>query len=196
MKREHIFHIFTRIPELETDRLVLRRLCRSDAADMFEYACREDVTTYLTWSPHPNVAYTGEYLSCIEKHYPAGDFYDWAVIERESGKMIGTCGFTRFHAEYDCAEIGYVLNPVYWGRGLATEAVGAVIRFGFQRLELNRIEAKFMQGNAASRRVMEKNGMVFEGMGRENMFVKGEFRNVGVCAILRRDFFSFGEDIY
>ena len=68
MKREHIFRIFTKIPELQTDRLVLRRLCLGDAADMFEYACREDVTTYLTWSPHPNVAYTKEYLSCIEKH--------------------------------------------------------------------------------------------------------------------------------
>ena len=106
--------------------------------------------------------------------------------------MIGTCGFTRFHYEADSAEIGYVIHPSYWGRGIATEAVDAVIRFGFQRLELNRIEARFMEGNTASRRVMEKNGMSFEGMMRQSMYIKGEYRNVGVCSVLRREYYSWG----
>jgi len=191
MKRQTVYHIFTRIPTLETDRLILRRMQLSDADDMFEYAHRADVTKHLTWDPHPDIMYTREYLAYVGTHYTAGDFFDWAVVERESGRMIGTCGFTRFHCESDSAEIGYVLNPTYWGRGIATEAVGAVIRFGFQKLELNRIEAKFMEGNEASRRVMEKNGMKFEGIGRQCMYIKGEYRNVGTCAILRRDFYSW-----
>ena len=196
MKKQTIYHIFSRIPQLETDRLILRRLQLNDAEDMHEYAHRADVTRHLTWDPHPNIAYTREYLAYVSAHYAAGDFHDWAVIDRESDRMIGTCGFTRFHYESDCAEIGYVIHPAYWGRGIATEAVGAVIRFGFQRLELNRIEAKFMEENMASRRVMEKNGMIFEGIQRQSMYIKGEYRNVGICSILRREFYSWENGNY
>ena len=191
MKRQTVYHIFSHIPQLETDRLILRRMLQSDAEDMYDYAHRSDVTRHLTWDPHPNLLYTREYLAYVSAHYAAGDFYDWAVIDRESGRMIGTCGFTRFHCEADCAEIGYVIHPAFWGRGIATEAVGAVIRFGFQRLDLNRIEAKFMEGTEASRRVMEKNGMTFEGMLRQCMYIKGEYRNVGICSLLRREFYSW-----
>jgi ribosomal-protein-alanine N-acetyltransferase len=191
MKRQSVYHIFSNIPKLSTDRLILRKLALSDADDMHDYAHRADVTRYLTWSPHPNISYTREYLAYVSEHYRAGDFFDWAVVDRESDRMIGTCGFTRFRYEADCGEIGYVLHPAYWGRGIATEAVEAVIRFGFQRLELNRIEAKFMEGNIASRRVMEKNGMTFEGIGRQSMYVKGEYHNVGVCSILRDEYYSW-----
>lgn len=191
MKKQTVYHIFAHIPQLETDRLILRRMLPTDAEDMYDYAHRSDVTRHLTWDPHPNLNYTKEYLAYISAHYAAGDFHDWAVVDREYGRMIGTCGFTRFHCESDCAEIGYVIHPAFWGRGIATEAVGEVIRFGFQRLDLNRIEAKFMEGNEASRRVMEKNGMKFEGILRQSMYIKGEYRNVGVCSILRNEYFSW-----
>lgn len=191
MKRQTVYHIFSHIPQLETERLILRRLALSDVNDMFEYAHRSDVTKYLTWEPHPAIGYTREYLAYVSAHYAAGDFFDWAVVDRASERMIGTCGFTRFHYESDCAEIGYVINPAYWGRGIATEAVGAVLRFGFQRLEVNRIEARFMEGNTASRRVMEKCGMIYEGMLRQSMYIKDEYRNVGVCSVLRREYFSW-----
>lgn len=195
MKRQTIYHIFSHIPVLETERLILRRMQPTDANDMFEYAHRGDVTLHLTWDPHPDLLYTREYLGYVSAHYAAGDFFDWAVVDRESGRMIGTCGFTRFHCESDCAEIGYVINPAFWGRGIATEAVGEVIRFGFQRLEVNRIEAKFIEENAASRRVMEKNGMTFEGVMRQSMYIKGKYRNVGVCSILRHEFYSWEDHI-
>ena len=195
MKRQTVYHIFSNIPRLETDRLLLRALCLSDAEDMYDYAHRADVTKHLTWDPHPNIAYTREYLAYISAHYRAGDFFDWALVDRESERMIGTCGFTRFHYEADSAEIGYVIHPAYWGRGIATEAVEAVIRFGFQRLELNRIEARFMEGNTASRRVMEKNGMIFEGILRQSMYIKGDYRNVGVCSLLRREYYSWNGNI-
>ena len=104
--------------------------------------------------------------------------------------MIGTCGFTRFHTDANSAEIGYVLNPLYWGLGIAPEAVRAVMRFGFRELHLHRIEARYMVGNNRSRRVMEKVGMEFEGISRESMFVKGKYVSVGTCAILRGEYLS------
>lgn len=190
MKRERICQIFSDLPRLQTERLLLRRMLVSDAEDMFRYAEREDVTTYLLWSPHPTKGYTADYLRYLQGRYSLGEFYDWAVVEKESGRMIGTCGFTRFDFPHNCAEIGYVLNPDYHGRGYGTEAAARVLRFGFEVLELHRIEAKFMQGNEASLHVMEKLGMTFEGYRRDGMLVKQAYRTIGVCSILRHEFES------
>ena len=139
---------------------------------------------------HPSLAYTREYLQFVATHYEIGDFFDWAIIWREQEKMIGTCGFTRFDYTNNVGEIGYVINPIYRGMGVADEAVREVMRFGFERLKLNRIEAKFMEGNSASRRVMEKTGMTFEGFHRKAMKIKGKYETIGICSILREEFFE------
>ena len=188
MKREKICKIFSHMPTLTTERLILRPMRVEDAGDMFAYACREEVTTYLLWSPHPDRSYTEKYLRYLRGRYALGEFYDWAVVEKESGRMIGTCGFTRFDFPNDSAEVGYVLNPDFHGRGYATEAATEVLRFGFERLALHRIEAKFMEGNEASLRVMQKLGMRWEGYRRDAMYVKGQYRTIGICSILRDEF--------
>lgn len=177
-------------PELETDRLILRRMKKIDYRDMYEYASREDVTRYLTWYPHPNAMYTLRYLTYIVTRYRAGEFYDWAVIWKENRKMIGTCGFTAFHYDSNSAEIGYVLNPDYWGKGIAAEAVQAVLAVGFCTFGLHRMEARYMEGNDQSRRVMEKVGMTFEGMHRDSMFIKERYVTVGTCALLEEEYFA------
>lgn len=176
-----------RMPSLETKRLLLRKMKKDDAPDMFAYASDPDVTRYLLWSPHASLAHTKKYLAYLEKQYRAGRFYDWAVVEKSSGRMIGTCGFASVVPEDLRAEIGYVLNPRWWGRGLASEAVLAVMEFGFFELGLHRIEARFMEGNDRSFAVMKRCGMTFEGMLRDLLFVKGEYRTIGVCARINPD---------
>lgn len=188
MKREKIYKIFSDMPTLRTERLILRPMSADDAEDMFDYAQREDVTEYLLWSPHKSLSYTRDYLKYIESRYGAGDFYDWAVVEMASGKMIGTCGFTRIDTQNNVGEIGYVLNPDFHGKGYGTEVAKEALRFGFDVIGLHRIEAKFMEGNRASLHVMEKLGMTFEGFWRESMLVKGSYRTVGLCALLSKDF--------
>lgn len=163
---------------------------KGDAADMFEYASNPAVTRYLTWDVHPNERFTANYLSYLQSRYRAGEFYDWAVTLKDSDKMIGSCGFTRFNFGAYSAEVGYVLNPMYWGRGIAPEALRRVIRFAFDTLGLNRIEAKCMAGNSASRRVMEKVGMSYEGTARESMYIKGGFVSVETSAILRDEYLA------
>ena len=187
MKREKILKIFTKMPTLRTERLVLRPMRTDDAYDMYEYACRDDVTEFLLWSPHESVGYTREYLAYIETRYPKGEFYDWAITLADSGKMIGTVGFTKIHTAHNAAEIGYVLNPEYHHLGLGFEAASRIVDFGFEELSLNRIEARFMQGNAASLHVMEKLGMMLEGYARDGMLVKGSYRTIGTCSILRNE---------
>lgn len=188
MKRETVYRIFSHMPELETERLLLRRMRVDDADDMFAYAHRMDVTKYLTWAPHPDRVYTVEYLQYLASRYRVGDFYDWGVTLVESGRLIGTCGFTSFDFAHNSAQVGYVLNPNYWGQGLIPEALHAVMHFGFRELNLHRIEAHYIIGNDRSRRVMEKVGMVYEGTRRGAMRIKGIYRDIGVCAVLRDEF--------
>lgn len=187
MKKEKIYRVFSHLPELHTQRLTMRKLLVADTDDMYEYACRQDVTKYLTWNPHADRAYTKEYLQYLGGRYAVGMFYDWAIVYDADCKMVGTCGFTSFNCSADSAEVGYVLNPNYWGKGIAREALQRVLRFGFEELGLHRIEARFMEGNDRSRHVMETVGMTFEGIFRESMLIKGNYVSVGVCSILRSE---------
>ena len=164
----------------------------SDAADMFEYARLPAVTEFLLWDPHPSLKYSRQYLETVQSSYREGRFYDWAIVLTNGGKMIGTCGYTTLTPEHDRAEIGYVLNPGYWGTGIASEAVRAVLAFGFRELDMNRIEAHFMKGNERSLRVTERVGMSFEGYLRDYMLVKGTYRTIGIAAVTR-DRFSGGD---
>lgn len=190
MKKEKIYKIFSHLPTLTTERLTMRKLLVGDADDMYEYACDENVTRYLTWSPHRDRDYTLDYLRYIGTRYRTGDFFDWALIDNESGKMIGTCGFTRFDFFNDGAEVGYVINPRFSGRGMATEALGKIIEFGFEEIGLHRIECRYMVDNLASLKVMEKNGMTYEGIRRSSMLVKGVYRDIATCSILRDEYFG------
>lgn len=183
MQKDSVLKMFKRIPTIDTDRLVLRKLKISDYADMYEYSRLDSVTQYLLWNSHPDSRYTRDYLSFIQSQYRAGEFFDWAVIHKETGKMIGTCGFARLDFENNSAEIGYVLNPEFWRRGYATEAVKKIIDFGFHTLNLHRIEARYIVGNEVSRHVMEKCGMTFEGIHKSALFVKDSYVSIGYCAI-------------
>lgn len=188
MKREKVFKTFSKMPTLYTQRLCLRAMHPMDAEDMFDYAKRPEVTRYLLWREHESIYFTKDYLNYIQNRYALGDFYDWSVIERESGRMIGTCGFTKIDTANNSAEIGYVLNPDFHRRGYGSEAVKQILKFGFEELGLNRIEARFMQGNEASLALMKSVGMTFEGYMRDLMLVKGSYRTVGVSSILRSEY--------
>ena len=187
---------------IETHRLTLRRFHAEDAEDMFRnWASDPEVTRFLTWEPHPDVTYTRDWLSFVSGKYRSGEFFDWAVtlaqpvFAGEKAKphvMIGTCGFTSIDTASNSAEIGYVLNPSYQGRGYATEAVKRVLRFAFEELEFNRVEARYIIGNDRSRRVMDRAGMRFEGVFRQKLMLRGRYRDIGVCAILAEDFFRRG----
>lgn len=188
MKNNELSRIFRTPPRLETEHLLLRMIDRRDRDDMYDYSSREDVTRYLLWSPHPSVDYTGGYIRSVVKHYRIGDFYDWAIVSKSDAHMIGTIGFTRLDMTNRVGELGYVVNPKYKGHGFATEAGRSILRFGFEQLGLNRIEARYMVENHASGRVMEKLGMSLEGVARCAMLVKGVCRDIAVCAITRDDY--------
>lgn len=176
------------LPSLQTQRLLLRPMERSDFADMYDYARREDTSRYLVWTPHPSPEYTRNYLCYIARLYRKGQFFDWAIVEKSSGRMIGTCGFSKLDLQHHVGEIGYVLNPTRHGRGYATEAVMRVLEYGFTELGLNRIEGRYIADNIPSRRVMERCGLNYEGVLRQSMLIKGVYRDIAVCSIVYEEY--------
>ena len=184
MNKESTVRIFKTIPVMETERLRLRKILPSDYKDMYEYSCSDRVTRYLAWNKHPCLEYTKQYIEYLQGRYKIGDFFDWAIELKDIGKMIGTCGFTRFDFTNNSAEIGYVLNECYWGNQYCKEAVSKIIEFGFSELHLKRIEAHYIKENIQSSRVMEKCGMAFEGVLRSYAYIKDKYRDVGVYSII------------
>lgn len=182
------FQFFKKIPTLKTERLILRKIRKTDLDDIFEYSNDAAVSRYLLWKPHTTKKITKAHLSCVLKKYKSAQMYDWA-IEYE-GKMIGTCGFSKIDVLNDVAEVGYVLNKKYWGMGIAKEATSAVLNFGFTSLYLERIEVHFMEQNKNSLRVAEKCGMTFEGYTVPPINIDGSTVRIGVAAISRKDYFS------
>ncbi|MBR6633674.1 MAG: GNAT family N-acetyltransferase [Clostridia bacterium] len=183
-----IDRLILRMPTLETERLVLRRLTKKDARDVYEYSSDPNVPKYLTWSVHESYAYTKKYLRFLVSKYKSGEYLDWGIVLKSSGKLIGTCGFTSIDTSHAKGEIGYVLNPSYWNCGYATEAVERVLEYAFNELELNRVEARVMEGNTASVSILNKCNMTHEGTFTQELFVKGEFKNVMHFAICRKDY--------
>ncbi len=186
MTQEELHRIFTAPPTLQTERLVLRKIRLEDAEDMYAYSQDSKATQYLLWDPHPNLLYTEQYIRYLQERYAAGDYYDFAIECKEDGKMIGTVGFTSFDLPNLSAEVGYVVAPKYQGQGYATEALGKVISFGFERCGLARIAAVCMKDNIASLRVMEKCGMEREGLLRSAVYAKGKLNDVYLAAIVRK----------
>ena len=193
MTYKKLYKIFSNIPPLETERLKLRKVTERDCSDVFEYSSDPFVSRYLLWSEHKSIDYTKEYLYRVKCDYRIGKYYNWAIELKDGelkGKMIGTCGFTSFDLINNCAEIGYVINPKFWGLGIAPEALAKVIEFGFDNLYLHRIEGKYLINNKNSLKVMEKCNMRFEGVLRSSMMVKNNYEDVGVCSILSNEYIN------
>lgn len=184
------------MPKLETERLILRRMDIGDSEDVFEYASDEEVSKYVAWDLHKSIDDSRRYLRLMMKKYRKFRIGDWGIVLKSNGKLIGSCGFVNWNCEHNCAEIGYVLSRKYWNSGIMTEAVKRVIKFGFEEMNLNRIEGYHMIENVASERVMQKAGMTFEGVIRERFLAKGSYHDVKLYSILKKDFYSRAISFY
>lgn len=179
---------FSDLPELLTDRLLLRKLRSTDVYDVNEYASREEVPRHLLWTPHLNLRETQGYLEFLQKRYRKGLHSDWGVQLRDSGKVIGTCGFSAVDIPNESCELGYVLSPSYWGKGYMDEAFEAVLGAAFDRLQAHRVTLRILEGNDPSERFALRHGFRFEGKSVDGLFVKGAYRTVCHYALLQEEY--------
>ena len=150
--------------KIETKRLILRRFTLEDAPLMYErWASDPEVTKYLTWQAHDSPETTRSYLTYLTARYGSGDCFDWAVECKGVG-VIGSIGVVAICEQREEAEVGYCFAKDYWGKGIATEALKAVLNYLFDQAHFRRIVAKHDTRNPASGRVMAKAGMKYEGI--------------------------------
>jgi ribosomal-protein-alanine N-acetyltransferase len=180
--------VLTDLPALETDRLILRKMTLNDVEAVFAYASDPEVSCYTLWETHRSIEDSRAFLKLTTQKYENGGEPDWGIVYKGNGCLVGVCGLVNWEAEHARAEIGFVLSREYWGHGFMPEAVRAMFRFGFERMNLNRIEARCIAENAASARVMEKAGMAYEGTLCQREYIKGAYRDIKLYAILREGF--------
>jgi ribosomal-protein-alanine N-acetyltransferase len=177
-------------PTLETERLTLRTLRESDAADVFAYASHPEVSRYVTWESHQTIEDSRAFISWVSDRVAEDASGDWGVELKETGRIVGSIGFVHVDELNLCGDVGYALALEYRGRGLMAEALRRIIAFAFTEMKLNRLEAVHFIENEASGRVMQKAGMLYEGLLRQRMLVKGVYRDVKQYAIVRGDWQS------
>lgn len=178
---------FARLPVIETERLILRKVTMRDAMDIHRYARDKEVARHVLWEAHHSLMETRSYVRFLLFQYRSGEPGSWGIVLRETGRVVGTIGYMNHSADNATVEVGYSLSREHWGKGLMTEALTAVISETFRALTLHRIEAMHFTDNPASGRVMEKCGMRHEGHLREKICCKGVFRDVEMWGILRKD---------
>jgi len=173
---------------LETPRLVLREITLEDADAIHAYAANPDVVRYMVWGPN-TLEQTRKF--CAERvatrRDPNRTSYELAINVKPGTVTVGAIGLRIKSVENREAELGYVLHPVYWGKGYVTEAAQCMLEFGFEQLKMHRIYAFAAPDNAASLRVLARLQLIREGTLRENVRVKQGYRDSVLCAILSDD---------
>jgi len=173
---------------IETKRLILREMVLGDLSEIHKYASDPDVVRFFRWGPNTE-AETKEFIEksiIAKKEKPRRDF-EIVITLKNTRELIGGCGIHVSNPESREGWIGYCLNRNYWGEGYATEVAQALVKFGFEKLDMHRIYAHCDPRNLGSARVLEKSGMTKEGQLREHSWSKGEWRDSSIYAILEQD---------
>jgi ribosomal-protein-alanine N-acetyltransferase len=180
--------VFAEHPVLESERLLLRKIGMEDAADMHAYTSDPEMVKHLPLNQTYTIADAERSVRGFMDMYAAHKSAPWGVTIKETGEHIGICGFENWNAQTDRAEIGFIIARPHWGKGFATEAARRVMRFGFDVMRLNRLEARTKAENEASKHVLARLGMQYEGLLREHSYWKGAYHDLELYAVLRREF--------
>ena len=182
------------LPIFETERLILREINEHDIFDMHEYAQLSYIGPNAGWEPHGSLSHTKEVIRSFNRKPQYGQLGVYAIILKENHKMIGTVELHTYVRDFK-AELGYTVSPYYWGLGIAVEASKELIKWGFNQLNLKRIECCCFSTNAQSRRVCEKLQFRYEGLRRKGYkLYNGYIGDLDCYAMIDDEFRQIIED--
>lgn len=174
--------------QIRTERLLLRPFVREDFAAVHRYGCDPEVVRHMLWGPNTEQETRDFIERTIKDLEPKPRLnFQLAMVLPQSDELIGGCGLFVKDAAHKQAEVGYCIAKEHWRRGYATEVAKAMIRLGFETLKLHRIYATADVNNTGSWRAMVKAGMQREGLLRENVMMKGTWRNTYLYSILESE---------
>lgn len=173
-------------PTLRTPRLLLRPFDEGDTEAIFLIFSNPRVMRYWDGPAWSSRAQAERFVAVSRRMEDDGTGARLAVVRAEDGQLLGQCSLFSWNPTYRSAEVGYCFDDAAWGRGYATEALGAVLQWAFDTLDLNRVQAALDTRNPASARVLEKLGFQREGTLLEDCIVNGEVSDSWVYGLLRR----------
>jgi ribosomal-protein-alanine N-acetyltransferase len=181
----------TRFPKLTSRRLVLRQFRPSDAHAVYQIFSQDIVTRYHNLEIMDSITQAEKVVKIRAKSFERGEGARWAITRIGwEDDLIGSCGYYNLNGIHFSVEIGYDLHPDYWRQGIMTEALSAVIDYGYSgafEFPLNRIQALTYLDHKASAGLLLKLGFQEEGIRRESGYWKGEFHDLRCFSLLRRD---------
>ena len=189
LEKEKIFEEF---PVLRLEEgFILRELQPLDALDLLNYLSNPEVHRYVNEEDTPSTLQEAE----SEVYYWSGLFRHrrsiyWAVAREDTNQVIGTVGYNIWSRTHDRAEISYDLAREYWGQGLMTSLLRLIVKFGFEEMQLKRIQATVVLDNKGSIRVLQKLGFKDEGILRKYNCLRGKYCDSRMMAILDSDYRS------
>ena len=174
-------------PVLETERLILREVKPEDAPSVFHYLSDKEVMKYYGMSPMSDVSEAVEEIDWYRRIFDEGTGIRWGIVIKGTSEVIGSCGFLQYSKQHARSEVGAELAKEHWRSGIMTEALSAVVHYGFTKMELMRIQALIEPENIASQLLFEKQGFLREGLLRKYEKVNGEFDDLYMYSLLRDD---------
>ena len=177
---------FTPFPNLETERLYLRRVAKEDVNEIFALRSNKETMKYI---PRPLVKTEEDalaHIAMIDEKIENNEGINWAITLKNNPKLIGLIGHYRIKPEHFRAEIGYMLLPEYHGKGIIAEAIKETVKYGFEIMKLHSIEAVIDPENLASEKVLQKSGFVKEAHFKENEYYEGNFLDSVIYSILNK----------
>lgn len=182
--------IFGEFPVLESNNLILKKIEKEDVQEVFEIYNNDKVFEFCGILPKHNIETVSKMIGHFERDYNKKSRIKLGIfLKNENNKLIGIIEAMDFNQKVNMVTIGYFLAEEYWGKGIASEAVSILIKFLFENVDINRIQAEVMLANKASKRVLLKNGFIKEGLLRQAAFWSGRgIVDLEIFSILRRDY--------
>jgi len=180
---------FAETPMLETQRLMLRRITEADHRDWMAVWHSPGVLDYLIdFDGQPSDAVGAAIIRWAERIFAEQSGIRWAIALKPDNRMIGSCGFHLYETRHRRVEVGYELHSDYWRRGIMSEALATVLEFCFERLDVHRVEADVVEGNAASAALLRKAGFTLEGVWRDRVYKRDAFQSLWQFGILAPEY--------
>lgn len=174
---------------LETERLLLTEYQLDNLNDFYKLKSCNEVWNYSTFIPLREKDRAKQILVDLINDGNNGKYVFMALYKKDTNEFIGEAGIIGYNRHANRCEVGYNLLPQYWNQGYATEIIKGLLKYVFEHLKFERIEALVLQINKASCKVLEKNGFLLEGVLRNfNRYEKG-YRNVCYYGIISSDFY-------
>ena len=178
---------FTHFPNLTTNRLLLRQIQANDAEALFPIFSDEEAMQFYGHEAHQSLDDTRELIRQIEARYAQRESIRWGITLRDEDRLIGSCGFHHFDEDFHRAETGYELHRDFWGKGIMTEAMRAILSYGFTELGLHRVEAIIDIVNERSKGLLDKLGFRYEGNLRQRYYFQGRFEDEHYFGLIREE---------